>query len=208
MINVSCSKLEFVRQNPIAFAQQMAANKNSGGGNFGMFQCWQSKAKALHTYEMDLQTAIKSLQQRFMKYDENLNNKRKQEFLLDRLSPYWEEIKSKDFKYLSSQKRISWPILKNVSLTGNTPMTLSHSNGFIAYFYTENPISWQQELRFPLLQYYLAKNICNCSFDDLKIGVYCLKNLSFDLKLFTQTEIENSILEAEQIFKLVNENYK
>jgi hypothetical protein len=76
MIRVSCSKLEDVRKNPNIFVQQLKSNKQSGGGSYGMFQCWQAKIKLLHTEEMNLAQATKSLQQRFMSYAENAVNKK------------------------------------------------------------------------------------------------------------------------------------
>jgi len=207
MIRVSCSKLEDVRKSPLAFAQQLLSDKKSGQGSYGMFQCWQSKAKALHTNEMDLPESIKSLQQRFMSYAENAPNKKKQEFLLDRLKPYWEEYQSKGFKYLGSQKQIFWKMIADVALTGHTPVSVIDGNGFAAYFFTEYPVSWQEQLKFPLLQYYLANNYFKCDLDRVKIGVYCLSTLKFDLKTYSTVELEDSISEAKGIFTAISTYY-
>lgn len=82
MITVSCSKLESVRQNPVAYAQQLLLDKKPGGRK-GMLKCWQMKARLLHTGELDLSKAIHGLQQNFMEFAYNKKNKKRQEFLLD-----------------------------------------------------------------------------------------------------------------------------
>jgi hypothetical protein len=99
-------------------------------------------------------------------------------------------------------------MIPEVALTGHTPFSVSHDNGFAAYFFTEHPISWQEQLRFPLLQYYLAKNIFNCNLNELEIGFYCLSTLSFDLKTYSSSEVEDSIQETEGMFKFINNQYK
>src|SRR3569833_655121 len=101
MIKVSCSKLEEVRQNPYVFAQQLLSSEKKTGGYYGMFASWQTCVKSMHSGEMDLSRAMKSLQQRFMAYAENGANRRKQEFLLDRLSPYWNEFHKREYNYLA-----------------------------------------------------------------------------------------------------------
>lgn len=207
MIRVSCSKLEEIRKNPLAFVQQLLEEKKSDGGSYGMFQCWQSKVKAIHSEEMSFAEAVKGLQQRFMRYADNAKNKKKQEFLLDRLKPYFEEFDKREFVYLGSQTKVFWQILSDVALTGYAPYIVSKGNNFAAYYFTELPITWKDQLRFPLLQYYLAKNICICEPEQLEIGTYCLNTLSFDLKKYTEEEIKASISETEEMFKTISNAY-
>jgi len=207
MIRVSCSNLEDVRKNPTAYAQQLLADKKAGGGSYGMFQCWQSKVKEIHSNELSITEAIKSLQQRFMSYADTSTNKKKQEYLLDRLKPYFEEFENKGYTYISSQKRVYWNIIPEVALTGLAPYIVADENKFVAYFFTEQSITWENQLRFPLLQYYIAKNICNCEPSQLQIGFYCLNTLSFNLKIYSNEDIEDSIREAENIFRTINKAY-
>jgi len=208
MIKISCSKLEDVRQYPQVFAQQLATGNESGGGRYGMFQCWQSKVREVHKGKYTAPEAIKSLQQRFMSYADNVKNKRKQEFFIDRLTPYIEEFNNRNYNYLGAQKQIEWKLIPEVSLTGHTPNLVKNDNGFAAYFYMETPILWQSQLRFPLIQYYLAEKIFKCPLSEVEIGTYTLSTLSFDLKQFTEGEMNEAILETKDLFKKVFDGYK
>jgi hypothetical protein len=208
MIRVTCSKLEEVRQNPKTFAQQLKLENKNNGGSFGMFQCWQKYVKSSHTGELNVSEAILGLQQSFMGFANNAVNKKRQEFLIDRFQPYVEDFKSRNYTYLGSQKKMLWNIIPDVALTGHTPNLVSNESGFASYFYTENPILWQEQLKFPLIQYYLAKNIFKCDFTAVEVGTYCLRSLSFNLKSYSENEIEDAISETEGIFNVVNEEYK
>jgi hypothetical protein len=206
MIRVPCSQLEDVRKNPIIFAQKLSEDKAPGGSR-GMFADWQTVIKEVHLKDISLGDAINSLQQKFLRFNITKDNLRKQEFLLDRLQPYCEEFNSLKYKYLGSGNHIKWKLIPNVMLTGLIPFTASLDNDFMAYFIVEKPISWKSQLKFPLLQYYLANNYFKCGLENLKIGTYCLETNRFDLKNYNQEEIEDAILETTDLFTRISDEY-
>jgi hypothetical protein len=159
MIRVSCSKLEVVRQNSTIFAQQLASKTKNRSGSYGMFSCWQAIVKSLHTDEIDFSKAKIGLEQKFITFKNTPVNRKKQEFLLDRLTPYWELFQSKNLTYLGPQKDIYWNLTPEVALTGRPPHLALNGDNYVAYFYSEAPLPWQMQLKYPLIQYYLAKDI-------------------------------------------------
>ncbi|MBC7401508.1 MAG: hypothetical protein H7289_16340 [Mucilaginibacter sp.] len=207
MIRVSCSKLEVVRLNPSIFAQQLAAKTKNRNGSYGMFACWQAIVKSLHANQIDFSQAKIGLQQKFITFKNSPVNRKKQEFLLDRLTPYWELFQSKNLTYLGPQKDIYWNVTPEVALTGRPPHLASDGGKYIAYFYSEAPVSWHTQLKYPLIQYYLAKDVFKCDPEQIQIGTYCLKTLSFDLITYSLNEIENSILETQNMFNNIYQEY-
>ncbi len=204
MIKVPCSQLEEVRNNPNAFAQKLLSeNPQPTGGSFGMFSCWQKNVKDVHKEGLEIPEAIKALQQRFMNYADNTANRKKQEFLLDRMMPYFEEFNAKGFVLEKPMVRIKWELIPEVSLTGNSPLLVSNEDYNAAYFFTESPLNWESQLKFPLLQEYLAHNFFSCETKDLKIGTYCLSENAFDLKSYDEADISIAIEEACDIFNKI-----
>lgn len=208
MIKIQCSKLEQIRINPVAYVQGVKTSENGdGGGSYGMFACWQTKIRNVHTGEMNPAEAFKSLQQRFLSYKDSQKNKKKQEFLYERFDPYLNEFNKKGFQYIGSKRQVRWPLTKGVELTGHTPYVFSKSKGFAAYFFTEAPMKWETELRFPLLQYYLAKNHLDCTTDELEIGTYCLETNGFSLKCYSEEDIEEAVEETTGIFEIIAKEF-
>lgn len=89
----------------------------------------------------------------------------------------------------------------------NTPNLVSNENGYAAFVYTEISMPWQVQLKFPLIQYYLAENIFKCPAYEVEIGTYCLTTSSFDMRKYTTQEMESAISETKGIFELVYKRY-
>jgi len=206
MIRISCSKLEDVRRSPLTFVKQLKEKKKSGGKH-GMLQYWQDCARASHTGQLQVPDAIKKLRQNFLSFSENAKNKKRQEFLIDRFAPYMEDFKTMNYTYIGAQKSIEWNMISDVYLTGYTPNLVSNDGGFASYFYTEHPISWQEQLKFPLIQHYLAEEIFKCTTQDVEVGTYCLSTLSFSLIKYSEADIEAAIKETRGIFSKIREEY-
>lgn len=204
MIKISCSKLEEVKQNPQAYAQKLKNSENTGGGAYGMFQCWQSCVRLVLQGRNNVEQAIEALQRQFVRFADTTANKKKQEFFMDRLRPFIEEFELKQYTYLSDQKHINWELVPGVELTGKTPVSVSDNKQYAAFIYTENPIGWHSQLRFPLIQTYLAKNIFKCSPKDVNIGTFCLETLRFDLRSFSNVEIDDAVSEMMKISETVS----
>lgn len=207
MIKVQCSKLEEIRSNPIAFANTLKNDKSTGGGSYGMFACWQTKIKDVHQEKLTVTGAIKALQQRFMQYADTTVNHKKQEFLIDRMMPYFKAFNEQGFKLEKTMINIKWELVSDVMLTGHSPMLVSNDNYNVAYYFTEYAMDWKLQLKFPLLQYYLATKYFSCPTDKLKIGTYCLNENKFSIQVYSTEEIERAVGEARAIFMAIKQEY-
>lgn len=207
MIRVQCSKLEEVRANPVAFANMLKNDKSTNGGSYGMFACWQTKIKEVHQEKLTVTGAIKALQQRFMSFADNASNRRKQDFLIDRMAPYFKNFDKQGFKLEKTMIHIRWELINDVMLTGHSPMLVSNDSFNVAYYFAESEIDWKEQLRFPLLQHYLATKYFSCQVDKLKVGIYCLRENKFSIQSYGLKAVENAIEEARSIFTTIDQEY-
>lgn len=208
MIRIQCSMLEQVRRNPVAYGQLLAANdKKNGGGTHGMFAYWQDIVKQVHLGEFDLNKGLKALKSKFLLFEENLKNLKKQDFLIDEFVNYCRLYERMKFEFVLSKKQIKWSLTSQTLLTGLTPWVVKDSKRFYAYFPLEQPVDWKHELKFPLIQEYLSKDIIECQPNQLQIGIYSLRAGSFEFKNFSSIEIKNAIAETKGIFQRVEHEY-
>jgi hypothetical protein len=207
MIRISCSKLEQARINPGAYAQILAIKGKQGGGTRGMFAHWQDVAKQINVGELTLNDGLKELQQRFLIFDAVPRNLQKQDFLSHGLTLYCKLYDKLKFGFVFSKKQVKWAFTNQGLLTGYTPWAVKDNKGFIAYFPMENISEWRSELKYPLLQQYLAEHRLQCEPSKVQVGVYCLKTNEFDLKSYSKLELSKAIVETKELFQAVEKEY-
>jgi len=209
MIRIQCSILEQVRKNPTTYGQLLASNNNlNKGGTHGMLAYWQDVSLKVHKDEIDLSKGLRELQRTFMNFAETPKNLKKQDFLQDSFVKYHKHFEKKHFKLVDTKRRIKWNMTSSGLLTGLTPWVLSDGRKYYSYFFTEQPVDWDSELKYPLLQEYLVENNIECDITEMNIGVYCLSTDDFSLKNFSKRELKNAIDETIDIFENVDKTYK
>ncbi|KAA5536895.1 hypothetical protein F0919_04270 [Taibaiella lutea] len=206
MISVRCSALEQARNDPSFFVQSLIEG-TKGGGSFGMFRHWQKAIKDMHVENLTPSEAIRNLQNSFLRFNETRANKTKQENLIRSLVAYEKEFKKMKFEFEEGIRRIKWDIHSEVRLTGNTPWIVNDKNNFFAFFPIEEEIPWLTQLRFPLLQKYIADRILKCDVNKVNMGIFRLSENKFDFKRFDEEEIEDALNETRGIFQNVYDEY-
>lgn len=205
MTNISCSILELVKQDPIGFVQSLGNGSFQKGGTHGMFAYWQDTAKRMHQEGLSISEALKELNSIYRRrFEENPRNERKQELLYSSLVNYEKAYKSLRLSLHEGRKRMQWPLIPQIQLTGLTPLVFKRSNEYFGYFYSEKYFTWQMELKYPLLQSYIAKQIVGCHLKSLHIGLYFLENNSFESRNYTLGQVKDAIVETTGIFEKVN----
>lgn len=209
MLKIRCSILEDVRNNPVAYAQLLALDDpKNGGGTHGMFAYWQDVAKLLHTNDLkSTSEAIKELQNKFMRFDDTIRNKAKQDKLLEQFVRYCKQYEKNAFAFVDTRRQMKWPIHANVMLTGLTPWVVYNDSGYYSYIVVEKSFDWQNELRFPLLQQYLVDNKIDCDISEMNIGIYCLETNRFEFKSYEKRELKEAVRQTTSIFDDVYAEY-
>ena len=207
MLSIRCSALEQVRNSPALFAQSLLENAKGSPASFGMFGCWQSAIRAMHIEDKTISETITALQNNFLRFNETSANKAKQEKLIRNLVAYEKEFSKYKFEFEEGIHRIKWELHRQVRLTGNTPWVVKNSTGFFSFFPIEMEIPWLTQLKFPLLQKYIAEEILRCDASNLSMGVYRLNENKFDFKCFDSVEIGEAVKEIKDLFQNVYNEY-
>lgn len=208
MIKIRLTSLEDVKRNPSLYAQQLAAeNAKTSGGTHGMFAYWQDIVKTVHLNQLTTSEAIKTLQQKFLRFDDNPKNIRKQELLLEQLAIYCNAYDKYKFALADGRRQIKWELYAGVMLTGLTPIVAHNDEGYYAYFFSENPYDWEDQLRFPLIQQYLSDYSIHCDIGEMNVGIYCLATGKFEFLLFTKSQLNKAIIQTSSLFEKVEKEY-
>jgi hypothetical protein len=209
MIKISCSILEQVRKAPDLHAKSIATiDKPKTGGSYGMFACWQDTVKLVHTGELSVSQAIKELENKFLRFDDNVKNKAKQTYLVDSLPKYIAAYNKQKFEFIDSKHQMKWDIVEGVRLTGHTPWVVFNGKDYYAFLFIETELDWKNQLRFPLFQQYLIDHHIACELQEMNVGTYCLETGKFDFACYSKKEIASWVTETGRIFQTVLHEYR
>lgn len=205
MISISCSKLERVKNNPRLFGQMLATGEEKQNKRrHGMFACLKNTICEVHTGGITAARGVKKLQNLFLQFAANTKNKTKQAKLIEHYTIYHKLFAQQNWVFACATKNMQWPLHNEVMLTGHTPWTFKSPEGYIAYYITETALpGWRNELRFPLIQQYLAEKILHCEPSNIKLGYYALNTAKFDLERFDEAAIEEAVEVTSNVFKNV-----
>ena len=208
MLKIRCTSLEDVKRNPVAYAQLLASdNAKKSGGTHGMLAYWQDVAKQVHQHEFTVSQGVKELQNKFMRFDDNPKNNAKQALLTQQFVQYCKIFNKNAFALADSRRQMKWELYAGVMLTGLMPLVVHNEKGYYSYLITEQPFDWQEQLRFPLMQQYLADYNIHCDVTEMNIGIYCLATGKFDFRVYTKPELNSAVMQTSAIFENVQNEY-
>jgi hypothetical protein len=207
MITVSCKDLQQVKADPALYAANLISKGNEQQGQHGMFAQWKTIARELHVKELSISDALNKLSLLYSMWNINPRNAVRSDFFHEALVQYEKLFNKKGWTLLEGNHRMKWPLHQQVTLGGYTPWVASKGESYFSYLFTEKSFDWKEELRFPLIQHYLATKILDCDMKDLQIGVYSLADHSFNLKNFSPREIALARNETRRIFTRFNNEY-
>ncbi|MCX2583988.1 hypothetical protein [Pedobacter sp. MR22-3] len=209
MLNISIAKLEQARQNPQAFAKSLS-EATKGFGNNGSFSgIFKSFIGKFHNdnenkdkFHTQLQDAYK-----LQFVGNSVNNKRAEKYC-EAFSNYSDYMMKNGFGLDNFFTRINLKLLSDVSLGGNSPILSSSDTRNMVFSIEESPRDWQNELKYPILQKYLAEKYYECEVDKVEIGIFNVSSCQFELNVFDDIEIEEAFKEARIVLGEVDRIFK
>lgn len=200
MLKISISKLEQARTNPQAFALSLAES-SKGFGNRGSFSgTFRSFIGKFHKEEVNKEKLYNQLQDTYkLQFVENSANNKRAEKYCEAFSAYTEYMLANGFGLDNFFTRIDLRMLSDVSLRGNSPILCSNDTRNLVFSIEEMPNGWQNELKYPILQKYLAERYYRCELNDLEIGVFNISSCKFELKVCDNLEIEAAYNETRNV---------
>lgn len=208
MFKLSLGKLEQAKNNPAQVANEMKANK-TGGSSKSYVGSFKKIVREFHEDKDEVSTALNRLSENleitFKTTDQNVAKNSK---FCDSFLEYANEFEEKLLAVDKFQINLKWELLPKSMLTGHSPFLCSTPTENIAYYFQEKGNNWEEQLKFPLVQIYLAEHYYKCEVDQLKVGIYNILDKKFELKCFEDFELDNAIEETKSIFKNVRSVYE
>lgn len=205
MNKISFSQLESARKNPTAFAKSLIS-PSGGIPRFSKFMAWQLAVHRYHKEKGNLSEAVNYFETTFMRNftDNSKNEAEREDWILELQAYSTDDIKRK-LTYVEHKKRISIPLTSKVRLGGELPLIkMNNKGGYSVYFFSRESSLWESELRFPVIQNYVASTLYNVDLNDIEVGVYSLNLKKHLQRSFTQKEIDAAVKELNTIGKAVS----
>lgn len=200
MAKFSISKLEAARSDPKKFALDL---KNEAAGGFpmkSMFLDWQRAVNNFHISQHE-NDAIKYLTTAFKNhFTDTQTNSRKLEEHIIKLQNYIKDVEKKKLFFNEKSKRIAINLSPALSMTGQIPLIyLNNSTGYVVAFFQKMQNDWMNELKFPIIQNYVAKFLYGCGIAEVEVGVFSFEDEEHRLRTYTQKEINTALSELTKI---------
>lgn len=204
-MKIGFKALEKIRRNPKSINDKGIAFF----GGRSKFVRWQDSIGRFHLSGENLNEAERYLESSFSRLADNSLNKRDLKKYLDHLYNY--DI---DYKKINSQKiqfrtAFNFDLILNHTIGGQISRVDINTieDGYSIYFFEKENDNWENELRFPLLQDFIA-NYFGCDNQDVNVGVYELINDRHSSTKFSKSEIEEAKAEMITLITEVNKFLK
>jgi hypothetical protein len=200
MKKFSITQLENARKNPALFANNLKASvtKSFFGGRT-KFMRWQDAVGEFHKNN-SLSKATKYLENSFSNRADNTKNRNEVKRFIDSLEAYVSQFKIKKFTVVDRKKNIHIDLNDKIFICGQIPIVyMNAKGGFSIYFFTQSSKGWENELRYPILQKYFAKEIYGIEVNKIEIGVYGIDIDKYNQKIYSEAEIESAYDELDNI---------
>ena len=208
MKSFSITQLEIARKNPSNFANSLKEGTFSGGSFGGRPKSmrWFDAVIVYHTTS-DISKAISALEQSFSNRKDTVYNRRELEKLIIALDNYTEEHNK--LGYIHSDNRINIKITfsPQVKLTGWIwILNMKSDGGYAGYFVSKDidEINWRSELRFPVIQEYIANSIYGCALDNVDVGIIDFHTGKHYHMCYSEESIKDAITEINNIGRTIS----
>lgn len=208
MKKFSITQLETARKNPLSFAQML-----SGGGGIGNYRTskytdWKNAIYEFHKTE-DLSKSLDYFESFFYKhFKKDKRNIKSYEIYVKAIENYASEHKKNEFIFVESRKSVEIELIKEkLKITGQVPIiNLNNKLGYSVYFFAKQSTDWEDELRFPIIQDCVAKEVLGVDSDEVEIGIFALDTGNHLQKSFSHSAIKKARKELESIGNIIVDN--
>jgi hypothetical protein len=201
-MKLSISKLEEARFNPQTVATDLG--KKSIFGSKGSFKGTFSNFTGKFHASNDSETLYSQLADAYrLGFVTNAENSRRSDKYCEAFKSYTDYMKAHGFGLDNVYTRINWGILPDIFLGGNSPILCSTDTRNIAFSLEENSVNWQEQLKYPLFQMYLAERYYECEVDKVEVGIFNIHTKEFEFKVFEDFELDNAFEETKRVLKRV-----
>jgi len=198
---ISIKSLENARRNTKEFAKLLSKSGDTGSSFFGGYpksMRWLNAACEFHKTN-DISDAIDSLEEGFQKRKNTAANRREMAKLIQALGNYETEVDSRSLSFIKSREPISIYLNRDLRISGQIPLIFMTPSGFSAYFVEKENAEWQEELRFPVVQSFLATKVFDTTVKNVEVGYIDYFSGTFYQKSYSSRKIKESLEELKDL---------
>lgn len=201
-MRISHSSLETIRKNPKQYIKDSHSN-NPSIFSFSAYRLFQFAVRQYHNNSGNRSIAIEYFERMFRKkFKQNHQNERKLIVFLDYLTTYFDSYDLLGNHANEVGTKINIDLGAGNCICGEVfrvDIVVKGTFRYAVYLFIKEEMSWENELRMPLLQQYFSK-VYACSLNEVSVGVYCLstgehESICFSSKIIARAnrEIANII---------------
>lgn len=205
MNKISFSQLESARKNPTAFAKSLVS-PSEGTPRFSKFMAWQLAVYHYHKERGELSKAVNYFETTFIRnFADNPKNTAEREGLIVELQAYSNDDIKKKLTYVEHKKRINIPLTSKIRLGGELPLIkMNNKGGYSVYFFSRGSTLWEGELRFPVIQNFVANDLYNVDLSEVEVGVYAVDLKKHLQMTYSEREVNDAMRELKLLGKAVS----
>lgn len=200
MRKFSISRLEEARSNPRLFAQSLKKTSTDIFLGISKFMTWRNAIFDYHK-EGDLDKIVTDFKNKFLlRFTDSIKNQRDLEEYIWHLHNYADECHRLNLIYIEQKKRIKIDVTDKLIISGEIPMISMNNNfGYTAFFLGKVSSTWDEELKFPIIQNYLATNVYGVNLSEIEVGIYGLDQGKLLLKTYSEDDVQDALEELQEI---------
>jgi hypothetical protein len=205
MNKISFSQLESARENPTAFGKSLSM-PSSGTPRFSKYMAWQLAVYKYHKEKNNLSKAISYFEAIFLRnFADNPKNNFEREEFIEQLQFYIKDDSKKNLIFIENKKRISIPLTSKLRFGGELPLIkMNDKLGYSVYFFSRESVTWETELKFPIIQNYVAKSLYNVDLSEVEVGIYSLDLKTHLQSKYSESDVQDAIKELNTVGNLVS----
>lgn len=187
----SITDLEKARRNPAEFAKNLKnadPSENKHGG-YPKTMRWLDAVCAFHQ-NGDISEGFDKLEQGLGGRKPTKKHRTELETLLTALNEYKGEVTKRKLSLIKSREKIRLNINSEVEVSGIVPLIfMKPASGFSAYFISLNNTAWRNELKFPVVQSFIAETVFKTNVEEIEVGYIDYLTGEFDETSFSASEL-------------------
>ncbi|MEM7510674.1 MAG: hypothetical protein AAF388_07060 [Bacteroidota bacterium] len=198
-MRVSHTQLEIARSDPRSYKSK--TNSSEGFFKTGQYRYWQFATRNYHDKGKD--NAFQYLEEKFKeKFVLNARNKKRLEEFQYKLENYITDFEELNNSVVGRGTKISMDLGYSNSLSGEIAREDMKLNGsFEIFLFLKEESSWEDELRFPLIQAHYAQ-IFGVSNSEVAVGVYSFESDQHVSNVYSDTDVQAAVNEARKISQI------
>jgi hypothetical protein len=125
------------------------------------------------------------------------------------MADYKNEVIKRKLSFIKSREKIHIQVNEEVEIAGIIPLIfMKPSSGFSAYFISLDNQAWRSELKFPVIQSFVAERVFKSNVKDIDVGYIDYLTGEFNETRFSVSDITASAQELETIGQTIRLNLK